>query len=190
MKEIKLDDINILDIGNTITMIGAIYSGNDTLFLVPFPGTDHGELEQEPTVLSMDAGEMERFLHQTDALYIAGPDKKVFLRKSQRQIDRNIQWQVFERDDFRCRYCGRRAPLTVDHVILWEEGGPTIAGNLISACGACNRHRGSMEYTAWLDSVRYSKLSAGLSSAVRQANLAVVKQLDELRSIQTKTRGR
>ena len=34
---IKLSDINLLDIGNTIQMAGTIYVGNGKTYLVPFP---------------------------------------------------------------------------------------------------------------------------------------------------------
>jgi hypothetical protein len=188
MKTISLSEINILDVGNRITLCGSMYSGLGSLLLVPFPGGE-SELEQPEVALVMDPQQYERFLHQTDVLDIAGESKAV-LRKSQRLIDRIMQWKVFERDDFRCRYCGKRSPLTVDHVILWENGGATVESNLISSCGKCNRVRGNTEYAEWLGSPAYRKISSGLPASVAQANTDVIKTLDSLRAIQANLRSR
>lgn len=54
---------------------------------------------------------------------------------------------VFVRDNWECHWCGR--PITMetgvaDHSpIPWNKGGQTIAGNLVAACGNCNRLHGS-----------------------------------------------
>lgn len=122
-RELRLGDLNILDVGNRIQLYGAIYSGMDRVFLVLLPDEHVADLDNDLEILRMDAEEWERFLNQTDVLDIAGPQKSI-LRKSQRQIDQIIAWKVFQRDGYACRYCGRIVPLTVDHVILWEEGGP------------------------------------------------------------------
>ena len=47
----------------------------------------------------------------------------------------------------RCVYCG--SPLefdfaTLDHVYPLSHGGPHVAGNLVLACGRCNRLKGDM----------------------------------------------
>jgi 5-methylcytosine-specific restriction endonuclease McrA len=49
--------------------------------------------------------------------------------------------RIFERDGFRCVYCGNQfAPeeLTVDHVQPRVRGGDHSDGNLVTACSACN----------------------------------------------------
>lgn len=57
-------------------------------------------------------------------------------------IKKNIRFEIFKRDDFRCQYCGRQVPNTVleiDHIIPASEGGGDSPGNLITSCFDCNR---------------------------------------------------
>ena len=52
---------------------------------------------------------------------------------------------VFARDGYRCVYCGTVRPpeeLTVDHVQARVRGGDQSAGNLVTACSACNTLKG------------------------------------------------
>lgn len=53
-----------------------------------------------------------------------------------------LRFDVFQRDMFRCRYCGRSADdgvvLHADHVIPQSKGGPTTLDNLVTACFECN----------------------------------------------------
>lgn len=190
MKTIKLSDIQLLDIGNKIQLYGAIYSsgvGEDCrLYFLSLP--------DEPVVfdyikgaslfiLDMDLADWEIFLRQSDVLDTQGPAKAI-LRKSQRQIDQNISWSVYRRDEYRCRYCGRDSvPLTVDHIILWEVGGATTEENLLSSCRRCNKLRGSMDYADWMDSKAYRSVSGMLGDLDRQLNERIVAELDRLRSM-------
>jgi 5-methylcytosine-specific restriction endonuclease McrA len=52
------------------------------------------------------------------------------------------RWNVLERDNFRCRYCGRYAiegiVLHVDHVNPKSNGGEYVMENLVTACHVCN----------------------------------------------------
>jgi 5-methylcytosine-specific restriction endonuclease McrA len=53
--------------------------------------------------------------------------------------------QIFERDDYRCVYCGVVFPadqLTVDHVQARVRGGDRSGGNLVTACSGCNTAKG------------------------------------------------
>jgi 5-methylcytosine-specific restriction endonuclease McrA len=51
--------------------------------------------------------------------------------------------EVFRRDNYTCQYCGRETRnLTMDHVIPRHRGGRYEWQNLVSACPACNRHKG------------------------------------------------
>jgi hypothetical protein len=64
--------------------------------------------------------------------------------------------QVFECDDYTCVYCGRSAQshpeivLSVDHVEPRRLGGDNSAGNLVTACTACNRAKQGSAAWAWL----------------------------------------
>ena len=99
-----------------------------------------------------------------DTLQITGIEKAV-LRKSQRNIEQGISWQVFRRDKFTCRYCGKDdVPMTVDHIVRWENLGDSVPDNLTCACRKCNKTRGGMEYPDWLDSDYYKKVSKNLTA--------------------------
>lgn len=57
-------------------------------------------------------------------------------------ISKSTRFRIFQRDDFSCQYCGRRAPdvvLEPDHVIPTSQGGPDDMDNLVTACFDCNR---------------------------------------------------
>jgi hypothetical protein len=179
----RLSDINLLSVGNTITMTGAIYSGEGKTYLAYFPG----EKEDHPIeALDMDSGDWETFIRQTDLLETEvltkasdGKLVKVIARKSQRQVEQGISWRVFKRDGYRCRYCAKDdVPLTVDHLVLWEEQGPSIEANLVSACRKCNKVRGNTTYAEWLKHPYYVQVSAALDEVTRRANEAVLSTLD------------
>lgn len=187
MKEITLSDLDILEVGNTIQLAGGLYAGGGNIYFVPFP--DEIDEPGNAVLLRMDTAEWERFLNQSDVLDVRGIGKAI-LRKSQRQIDQWISWEVFRRDEFVCRYCGKESPLTVDHVILWEQGGASVFDNLISACRRCNKLRGNMEYSAWMDSKEYARVSEDLPVTVRELNSQVVEYLPDLRKITAKPRSR
>lgn len=60
------------------------------------------------------------------------PRKKVSVR---------VRFEVFKRDNFTCRYCGRRPPdveLALDHLIPVADGGTNDDENLVCSCDACN----------------------------------------------------
>lgn len=64
-----------------------------------------------------------------------------------------IRHRIFERDEFRCVYCGEQFPaeeLTVDHVQPRVRGGDRSEGNLVTACGACNNLKGHRRLSAFL----------------------------------------
>lgn len=51
------------------------------------------------------------------------------------------RFEVFKRDEFTCRYCGRTTPdvvLEIDHVVPVAEGGTNDTMNLVTACWECN----------------------------------------------------
>lgn len=57
-------------------------------------------------------------------------------------LSKRVRFDVFKRDSFTCRYCGKRPPdvmLEVDHIIPRCEGGSDDPSNLTTACLACNR---------------------------------------------------
>jgi len=50
--------------------------------------------------------------------------------------------EVFNRDQYRCQYCGRETrELTLDHVVPRRRNGQHSWENLVSACIPCNRRK-------------------------------------------------
>lgn len=59
-----------------------------------------------------------------------------------------IFWEIFNRDNFTCQYCGRNPTqhgvrLTIDHIKSQMDGGKTELDNLVTACIECNILKGS-----------------------------------------------
>lgn len=201
----KLSDLRLQDIGTTIQLAGAIYASGDTMYLVPFPRMLTSEqagwlqviLDSKPfrneahsplEVLNMSQPEWEVFLRQTDLIEVEvleqdenGNIVKAIRRKSQYQIDQNVSWRVYRRDGYQCRYCGiDGVPMTVDHIIPYEEGGPATVENLVTCCRPCNKVRGNIPYVEWLRHPHYKKNSRGLIMKAIEDNEALVHTLDKI----------
>ena len=62
-----------------------------------------------------------------------------------RAYGRNLKYSnrfTWERDDFRCQYCGvkitAKSDLTTDHVFPESKGGKTNYDNMVTCCKGCN----------------------------------------------------
>lgn len=58
----------------------------------------------------------------------------------------SLRFEVFKRDSFTCRYCGKRSPeaiLEVDHIHPASAGGRDEIENLVTSCYECNRGKGA-----------------------------------------------
>lgn len=197
----KLSDLNLQDFGSVRAMAGMVFVGQGQLLLALFP-EDHGDLScnqvnaagahealltgadgsvDEIHALNLSLEEWQVLLRQTDLMETEvlakgddGAPVKAILRKSQRQVDQGVNWRVFKRDGYACRYCAADdVPLTVDHLVLWEVGGPSTEANLVSSCRKCNKTRGNKSYDDWLIHPHYLKVSKNLSEGARQANIAL-----------------
>ena len=73
-------------------------------------------------------------------------------RGTREAISERVRYQVFSRDAFRCKTCGRGADdgikLTVDHIRPVDWGGTSDISNLLTLCEECNRGK-----KAWVDTV-------------------------------------
>ena len=188
MEQIKFEDLNIFRIGNEIDLSGMIYNdtapdGSGISYLISFP--NGSELQEKVVQLNLNHDEFKKFIQQTDLLETEildnNTNRKIVVRKSQRQLDANVSWKVFRRDHYTCRYCGADdVPLTIDHLILWEHQGPTTEENLLSACKRCNKTRGNMVYDKWLESAYYNKVRKNLPILVHQANLNLKEDIKKI----------
>lgn len=64
-------------------------------------------------------------------------------------VSNRLRFEIFRRDRFACRYCGRSATqdqdvvLEIDHVLPTVLGGGDEPTNLVTACDKCNSGKGS-----------------------------------------------
>jgi hypothetical protein len=167
---IKVKDFNpneLLIYGNQLEISGFVMGNGQRQDIILFP--DEFPVADHAFVLPTQE-QMSNLLYQLDVLGIGTNEKKI-LRKSHRQIDSDIIWAVYRRDNYKCRYCGRNnVPLSVDHVVLWENGGDSLLNNMLSACRKCNKTRGNTEYLQWLLSDYYNKVNQNLTPLQKQEN--------------------
>ena len=101
-----------------------------------------------------------------------------------RALDRE---RIFARDSYRCVYCGLVFPpeeLTVDHVQARVRGGDRSAGNLVTACSACNVRKGHRRLAEFLasDAVTRATFFRLARAAVWPRHLrAVEEELEKIR---------
>ena len=58
-----------------------------------------------------------------------------------------LRFEVFQRDNFRCIYCGRKPPeciLEIDHKYPKSKGGKDKSSNYVTACKECNIGKGDI----------------------------------------------
>lgn len=68
-------------------------------------------------------------------------DKARKARIRRTSTPRDLRWSVILRDDYACRYCGKRlddGTVTIDHILPVSRGGKHEATNLVAACRPCN----------------------------------------------------
>lgn len=58
-------------------------------------------------------------------------------------IPKAIRSLVFERDSYRCVYCGSTEKLSIDHIYPWSLGGSDLPSNLQTLCKSCNSKKGA-----------------------------------------------
>lgn len=71
-----------------------------------------------------------------------------------RIASKQLRFEVFKRDCFTCRYCGRKPPevvLHADHILAWASGGATELENLVTACQDCNAGKSNRPLSALKD---------------------------------------
>ncbi len=186
IRKSEFENFNLYKIGTTFGLTGIILSGEGRTVVCPFPDSDAEP--HDPEWMEMTLDEWKTLVKQTDLMeteiIAMGPDQKltkIILRKCQRVIDHRIKWKVFRRDNYSCRYCGRDdIPLTVDHLVLWEEGGPSTVENMTSACKKCNKTRGSMQYADWLESKYYKRVSKNLAPGIYLLNQEILPTLEHI----------
>lgn len=183
-----MDETLLRKFGTETQIVGLIYQGMveaaHVQYLIYLPG----ESAQPGITTELHVEDWEEFVRQLDRTEVEaierakdGTTTKVFIRKSIRQIEQNIMWAVYRRDSYACRYCGRNdCPLTVDHLVTWEVGGPSTKDNLVACCKRCNRIRGNTPYAEWLAHDHYREVCRNLTDVQRAENRAILDTLDSI----------
>lgn len=60
-----------------------------------------------------------------------------------RQVSRIVAARIFERDGFRCRYCGSGNDLSIDHIVPQKSEKNDSMENLVTCCRSCNSRKGA-----------------------------------------------
>lgn len=100
-------------------------------------------------------------------------------------ISKLLRFEVFKRDAFTCRYCGRTSPeviLELDHIDPVKNGGGNSMLNLITSCRDCNRGKGVrvLSDTQMLDKQREQLNDLNERREQMKQMLAWKKELDHL----------
>lgn len=70
------------------------------------------------------------------------PDSR--LKKYNRKpIPEKIRYEVYARDDFKCKHCQIGTDLTIDHIMPVVRGGTNDIDNLQTLCRSCNSRKGT-----------------------------------------------
>jgi len=64
-------------------------------------------------------------------------------------IPSELRWKIWNRDGFKCHYCGSTASLSVDHILAESLGGTLDESNLLTACIRCNSAKGAKDFRAF-----------------------------------------
>jgi hypothetical protein len=97
---------------------------------------DRGDLEVRPDAIDCYSGE------PVEVAYLLHPRR--FQRfQNRRKIPKADREAVFRRDDYRCRVCGTRKNLTIDHIHPWSRGGLDRESNYQALCQPCNSRKGA-----------------------------------------------
>lgn len=73
------------------------------------------------------------------------PENKIMVMVKN-SLPKKLRFEVFQRDNHTCQYCGRSPPkviLEVDHIIPISSGGTDELSNLTTSCFDCNRGKGN-----------------------------------------------
>lgn len=154
------EENEILKYGDKLEISGMLLGNGQESELILFPEASITPL----SILQPTHEQWKTLLYQLDTLGVEGLGK-IILRKSQRNIEQTVSWNVFRRDSYTCQYCAKNdVPLTVDHIVLWEKMGASVESNLISACKKCNKTRANTEFPDWMKGEYFDKvMKAGFS---------------------------
>ena len=92
-------------------------------------------------MIDLHRNEVGRMYHLVRTGQWTHPVKRGPERYPRSGVTTSVRFAVFDRDGFRCTYCGatpQTARLVVDHVLPVAAGGTDEMDNLTTACQPCN----------------------------------------------------
>lgn len=105
-------------------------------------------------------------------------------------VTKRTRFEVFRRDDYKCRYCHAfDVPLTIDHVVPRALGGGDNPENLVTACKPCNDGKSSAAPDAELvadvdrDALRWAaaiKQAAEERAIAREADREILERFERM----------
>lgn len=66
------------------------------------------------------------------------------------EVWKRLRADVFQRDGYRCTYCGAGGRLECDHIVPVARGGSSDMENLTTACRPCNRAKRDKLVSEWM----------------------------------------
>ena len=77
--------------------------------------------------------------------------------------------KIYERDNYRCVYCGSKDNLTLDHIIPINNNGSHNVDNLVVACLSCNCSKQDKPLQEWLR-IKFGKDEIPFQTTIRKIN--------------------
>lgn len=81
---------------------------------------------------------MNRYWHRRSGEYLTWTNPVRVDPYKRKGIPAKIRQQIFERDAYRCRYCGEHTNLVIEHVVPHIRTQDDSEENLVTACRKCN----------------------------------------------------
>lgn len=89
-------------------------------------------------------------------------------------ISTRKRFEIFKRDSFKCKYCGKSAPdviLHIDHIEPVSSGGTNHPLNLVTACRSCNLGKSNIPLTDMAELELQKQQLADLNERQKQLDM-------------------
>jgi len=70
-------------------------------------------------------------------------EENIDIKIIRKTIHEELRNKIFKRDKYKCKKCGAKEDLTIDHIIPFSGGGTTEINNLATLCRKCNSKKGA-----------------------------------------------
>lgn len=91
---------------------------------------------------SFNESEIEEIIcllkRKNNGRYVVNDIWRAICRVERGKVSNKIRFAVYERDGYRCRFCGSDFDLEIDHILPISKGGKSNVSNLQTLCHNCN----------------------------------------------------